>query len=83
MSFKTKELPYKFYITFDGDEEIYDGVVVDITDIDEEKDSCVLVVEDLMPRTTRLVVPYTSLDQMSVDCGAGARIYIDKPERTA
>lgn len=35
---KTAELPHTIYITFKGDNEIYDAEIVEIADIDEKND---------------------------------------------
>ena len=76
MTFKTKELPFSFNMTFNGDEEIYHGVLLDITEIDEEKDTCVLIVDDLMPQTAKLQVPYSSLDSDTIEFETGVRMFL-------
>ena len=67
-------------MTFDGDDEIYEGELQEITDIDEATDRCVLLVDGLMPQTARLKVPYSVLDSCMLDFGTGVRLFLSRPE---
>lgn len=79
-TFKTVELPHTIYVTFTHDDEIYDGELIEITDIDEKNDRCVLLTDGLMPQRCRLRVPYSSLDNSILNFGTGATLYLDYPE---
>lgn len=68
MTFKTAELPIKFYLKFDGDDETYDAEIIEITEIDETSDTCLLLVSGIMPQVARIQIPYSDLDS-SVDTG--------------
>lgn len=76
---KTAELPHTIYITFKGDNEIYDSEIVEIADIDEKNDRCALIADNLMPQRCRLAMPYSALDNPVIDFGNGAKIYVDHP----
>ena len=77
MTFKEAKLPKSVYLIFDNDEEIYEGILIEIVDIDKEENQCVLLVDNLMPQTARLQVPYTALED-SVMHMAGVHLFIDK-----
>ncbi len=77
MTFKEAKRPKSVYLIFDNDEEIYEGILIEIVDIDKEENQCVLLVDNLMPQTARLRVPYTALED-SVMHMAGVHLFIDK-----
>lgn len=79
-TFKTVELPHTIYVTFTHDDEIYDGELVEIVDIDEKNDKCTLLADGLMPQRCRLRVPYSSLDNSILDFGTDMKLYLDYPE---
>lgn len=74
MTFKTAQLPCTLYLVFDGDEELYEGELVDITNIDEANDRCTLLVDGIMPQRTRLKVPYSALSNEIIEPGTGIRM---------
>ena len=78
-TFKTAELPVAFYMTFDDDDEVYDGELVEITDIDTENDRCVLIADGVMPQRAKLRVPYSALDSDVLDFGTGVKLFLDRP----
>ena len=53
--------------------------IVEIADIDEKNDRCVLIADNLMPQRCRLAMPYSALDNPVIDFGNGAKIYVDHP----
>jgi hypothetical protein len=77
MTFKEAKLPKSIYLIFDNDEEIYEGILIEIVDINEAEDQCVLLVDNLMPQTAKLEVPYTALNE-SVMHMAGVHLFVDK-----
>ena len=77
MTFKEAKLPKSVYLIFDNDEEIYEGILIEIVDINEAEDQCVLLVDDLMPQTAKLEVPYTALNE-SVMHMVGVHLFVDK-----
>ena len=78
-TFKTAALPVMIYIIFDDDNEIYDGELLEITDIDTANDRCVLIVDGVMPYRAKLKVPYSSLDRNLLDFGTGVKLFLDRP----
>jgi hypothetical protein len=80
MTFATAELPLKFYVRFDNDDEIYEGCLNEITNIDEEKDQCTFVVTDLMPEKSQLTIPYSQIDQKTIHFETGIHLYIHQED---
>ena len=82
MTFKEATLPVTIYMKFDNDDELYEGVLIGITEQDKTKDSCVLLVDDLMPQTTRLKVRLSQLDGDVMEFRTDVTIYLNNPETT-
>lgn len=80
MTFKNATFPTPLYMVWDDDEEVFDGVLVGIADIDTEADRCVLLVDDLMPQTARLKVPYSLIDASAIHLATGVHIFLDADE---
>lgn len=74
MTFKTAKLPCALYLVFDGDEELYEGELVEITNIDEANNRCTLLVDGIMPQRTRLKEPYSALDNEIIKPDTGIKI---------
>ena len=81
MTFKETILPVTIYLKFDNDDEVYDGELIDITEQNETKDSCVLHVDGLMPQTARLKVSLSQLDSDVMNFKTGVTIYLNNPKR--
>lgn len=79
-TFKTIELPHTIYVTFSNDDEIYDGELIEIIDVDENNDKCILLADGLTPQRCRLRVPYSSLENSILDFGTGMKLYLEYPE---
>lgn len=77
MTFKEAKLPVEIYLVFDGDAEVYKGWLIEIIEVNEAEDSCVFLVDDLMPQLAQLKVAYSLLGG-EVLPGAGINLYLDE-----
>ena len=77
MTFKEVKLPKKLYLVFDGDEEVYKCLLLEISDVNESENKCVFLVDGLTPQPTKLTVPYSLLDEEEMHL-AGVHLYLDE-----
>ncbi len=80
MTFKEATLPVTIYLKFDNDDEVYEGELIDITEHNETEDSCVLLVEDLMPQKVHLKIRLSQLEGDVMNFDTGVTIYLNNPE---
>lgn len=83
MTIKEAQLPVTLHLVFNNDPELYSCELVDIASIDMENDTCKLVCEGLTPQTTRLKVPYSSLDADAIHFETGVHLFLDENEAMA
>ena len=76
MTFKEVELPKVIHLIFDNDDEMYPGILIEIKDINEAEDNCVLRV-DIVSEIVNLKVPYTALNESAMHM-AGVHLFVDK-----
>lgn len=82
MTIKDTPLPASLIFVFDGDSELYHGVLTSIENIDQAADSCVLVCEELLPETARMKVTYSLLDASTAYL-PGISLFLDEEEAKA
>jgi len=74
-TFKTTQLPTELYFIFNDDDEIYDGELLEITDIDEECNSCRLIAA--IPQRARMQLPYSFLDSDAIHLPTGVHFFLN------
>lgn len=79
MTFRNVELPADIFIVFDDECATYNAELLDITDIDDVEDKCILHVNNLTPDTiVKLIVPYSKTNSDEIHMPTGVNLFLSR-----